>query len=295
MPRAIIIGEALSRHGERDAIEAGKQLRARGLEIAEAHFESGHRAVQKRVRRSVKSGAELIVVCGGDGTLAHAVAELATTDAVLGVVPAGTGNSFAHSLGITSLEQAFDAIVHGRCVNIDVGMVNGQYFANFATVGLAAEIAQRTPRWLKHAIGAIAYGVAAVRPILLGASFRSKVRWKKNRLDLRTRQIIVVSGRDFGHTPVTPESSVTSGKLTFFATEERSAVDVFEFYSAFLAGTQMELPHAHYFQAKKISIETSPRMLVAIDGEPVCKTPATFRVVPDALRVMVPASFEAGT
>ncbi len=288
MPQAIIIGDALSRHGERETIEASSKLRERGVEIAESHLEAGPRPLRKRIRQAVKSGAKLIVVCGGDGTQTRAVAELANTGVTMGVVPAGTGNSFAHSLGITSLEQAFDVIAHGRMVRIDAGRVDGRYFANFATIGLAAEIGLHTPRWLKRAVGAVAYGISAARPILQGKSFRANVRWKKNHLTFDTRQMIIVSGRDFGHTPVTPESSPLSGKLTFFATEESSPVDVLELYAALLAGTQTSLAHAHYFQAKKIKVETSRRVRVAVDGEAICKTPVTFEVAAGALCVMAP-------
>jgi diacylglycerol kinase (ATP) len=289
MRHAIIVGEAHSRHGEHETAEAGQQLRQRGLDIAESHMVSGERAIRKRIREAIKSGAELIVVCGGDGTQTHAVAEMATTGVTLGVVPAGTGNSFAHSLGITSIEQAYDAIAHGVAQNIDAGMVNGQYFANFATVGLAAEVGARTPRLLKKAMGVLAYGIAAAVPMLREKPFRARVKWKKNTLDIKTLQMLVVSGRDYGHSPVTPDASPVSGKLTFFATEETNAGDVVQLYAAFLAGTQTRLPRAHYFQAKKIRIKTSRRVLIAVDGEALCKTPATFAVAPSALRVMVPA------
>lgn len=286
---AIVVGEAHARNGERDLIQAGEQLRQRGVAIAESHLEDGGKAVCKRIRRAVKSGAKLIVVCGGDGTLTAAVGVLAHTKAVLGVVPAGTGNSFSSSLGIgNSLDAAFDAIAYGEVARVDVGVANGMYFANFATIGLASEIGAETPHWLKARLGPIAYGITAIKPILQQHPFKARVRWKKNRLDLETRQIIVVSGRDYGHTPVTPEASLTNGMLTFFATERTGALDTIKTYAAFLTRSQTSLPEVHYFQAERIKIKTSRRVRVAIDGEVLCKTPVTFRIEPKALRVMIP-------
>jgi diacylglycerol kinase (ATP) len=288
MQEAIVVGQAHSRNGERDLITTGDALRARGIHIRESHLEPGRKAACKRIESAVKSGAKLIVVCGGDGTLTAAIRLLAHTKTVLGVIPAGTGNSFASSLGIHSLEDAFDAIAGGEERRVDVGIVNGKRFANFSTIGLATEIGDQTPRWLKDRLGPVAYGIAAIEPILRQRPFKAWVRWKKNRLTLRTRQIIVVSGRDYGHTPVTPETNLTNGMLTFFATEGTSALDSVRTYAAFLAHTQTSLPEVHYFQSECIKIKTSRTMRVAVDGKVVCKTPVTYRVDPKALRVMVP-------
>lgn len=288
MNQAIVIAQAHSRRGGAYLQQAGEQLRARGIEIAGSHMESGHKALRKRIRQAVRSGAELIVTIGGDGTQTIAVGELAHTNAVLGVVPAGTGNSFAESLGIASPEIAFDAIAGGRIEKVDVGVVNGMRFANFATIGLASIIGEETPRWLKHAVGPAAYGLAALKPLLRHRPFVASVRWKKNRLKIDTHQIIVVNGRMYGHTPVTPESTLTDGLLTFFATTRTSPLDVVRTYLSFLNDSQTRIPEAHYFRAKKLKIQTSRKSLVSVDGSVVCATPATFSVERRALAVLVP-------
>jgi YegS/Rv2252/BmrU family lipid kinase len=289
MKRAVLIGQSHSRHGEEHLVRAARELRARGIEIEGSHLESGHKAVRKRARSAAKSGSKLVVVCGGDGTQAAAVSVLAHTNTVLGVVPSGTGNSFASSLGIGgTFDSAIETIARGRVARVDVGVVNGRRFANFATIGLASDISERTPRGLKKVFGPIAYGLSSVMPILRQRPFRATIRWKKHRLNMATRQIIIVNGRDYGHTPVTPESSPTSGKLTFFARDRAGTVDVLSTYAAFLVNEQTSLPGLHYFQASKIKISTSRPVLIAIDGHSVCRTPATFSIERKALRVMVP-------
>jgi YegS/Rv2252/BmrU family lipid kinase len=289
MKSAVLIGQSRSRHGERDLIRAAGELRSRGFTIDASHLETGHKALRKRVRGMARSGAELVVVCGGDGSQTAAVSALAHTKTVLGVVPSGTGNSFATSLGIASADAAFDVIAGGRIARVDVGVVNGRRFANFATIGLAAEIGNQTPRWLKKLVGPLAYGFASVEPIVRQRPFDATVRWKKNRLKIRTRQIIVVSGRDYGHTPLTPESSLTSGRLSFFARDRTGTLDVLATYAAFLANAQSELPGTHVFQAPRIKITTSRPVRVAVDGSDVCRTPVEFKIDREALRVMVPA------
>jgi diacylglycerol kinase (ATP) len=289
--QAVVIAEAHARNGKQVLEQAGVELRRRGIQVEESHGESGHRKLRKRIRQCVKSGASLIVLIGGDGTQTIGAHEIAHSGTVLAVVPAGTGNSFAESLGIDSVEAAYDAIAGGRVERVDVGVVNGRRFANFATIGLASVIAKETPRWLKHAMGPIAYGLSAAGPLLKHRPFRASVKWKKNHLKIETQQILVVNGRMFGHTPITPESTLTDGMLTFFATERTHPLDAIRTYASFLVHAQTRIPEAHYFRAKKLTIETSRKALVSVDGSALCKTPATFAVEPRALSVICARDF----
>ncbi|HET9030797.1 MAG TPA: YegS/Rv2252/BmrU family lipid kinase [Candidatus Aquilonibacter sp.] len=288
MKRAVVIAQSHSHDGQKDLKQAGDELRKRGVAVDASHLETGHKAIRKRLRQYVKSKAELIVLVGGDGTQTIAADALSHSESVLGIVPAGTGNSFAMSVGIDSLEAAFDAIAYGRVERIDVGVVNGTRFANFATIGLAAVVSDRTPRWLKHLTGPLAYGLSAVGPLLNHRAFDARVRWKKNRLRIETQQILVVNGRMYGHTPITPESTPNDGMLTFFATTRTSPIDVARTYLSFLNNTQTAIPEAHYFRSKKLTVKTSRKALVSIDGSALCKTPATFSVDRAALAVCVP-------
>lgn len=288
MRRAIVIAQSHAREGGKHLEQAGAALRARGVSVDASHLESGHKAIRKRIRQAIKSEAPIVVLVGGDGTQTIGVASVAHSKTILGVVPAGTGNSFAESLGIMTLDQAFDAIAYGRIERVDVGVVNGVRFANFAAIGLASVIAKQTPRWLKHVVGPIAYGLSAARPLVRHRPFDASVKWKKNRLKIRTHQILVVNGRMFGHTAVTPESTLTDGALTFYATTRTNPIDVVRTYVSFLTKSQTAIPEAHYFRAEKLRIKTSRKVLVSVDGAPLCTTPAKFSVERNALAVFVP-------
>ncbi|GAC1659019.1 MAG: hypothetical protein NVS9B12_11760 [Vulcanimicrobiaceae bacterium] len=289
MQHAVLIAKLTSNKGPEAFAQVSKTLTDHGISIAEAHQVANRKELQKRVRRAVKSGHKLIIVAGGDGSQAAAVAELAHTDAVLGLIPAGTGNSFAQSLGIkTTIEDAIHTILNGRVAEVDLGLVNGTYFANFATIGLAAKIGEDTPKLLKKITGGIAYGLSAIVPMLTHKPFRSTVTWEKNKIKVRTFQMIIANGRFFGNTPIMPDATITDGKLSFFTTEGTGRMENLRMYLAFLRGTQTALPDAHYFQAKKITVKTKRPQAIAIDGSAFGKTPAVFEVAPKALKVMVP-------
>ena len=293
MREAVLIAKTQSRHGPEAFSEVSKALTDHGITIVEAHQVEKRKDIQKRVKRAVKSGHKLIIVAGGDGTQTTAVAELAYTDCVLGVIPAGTGNSFAQSLGMKpTIEDAIDTILNGKVAEVDLGVVNGTYFANFATIGLSAEIGLDTPKIVKKIAGGLAYGLAAVGPLLTHRPFWGTVEWQKNKLKFQTFQMIVANGRYFGNTAVMPNASLTDGKLAFFTTSGTNRLDIMRMYAAFLQGTQTELPDAHYFEAKKISVKTSRPQTIAIDGSEFGKTPAKFSVARKALKVLVPQSFK---
>jgi diacylglycerol kinase family enzyme len=186
MRQAIVIAQSHAREGGKRLEQAGAALRERGVSVDASHLESGHKAIRKRIRQAVRSKAPIVVLVGGDGTQTIGAGEIAHSNTILGVIPAGTGNSFAESLGIASPDQAFDAIAYGRVERVDVGVVNGIRFANFATIGLAAVISKQTPRWVKHVFGPIAYGLSAARPLVRHRPFDALVKWKKNRLKLHT-------------------------------------------------------------------------------------------------------------
>ena len=277
-----------SREGEEVTAKARELLPQRGVTIVEALTVPNGTALTKMVKRAVKSGRRLIVVVGGDGSQTSAVRALAHSKAVLGVLPAGTGNSFALSLGIHSVDEALEAIVSGREVRVDLGVANGTYFANFATIGLASVAADETPRGLKKFLGPIAYGIAGINALRSDPAFRIRVAWKKNRLEFRAHQAIVASGRYYGHEPLVPDAQIDDGLLAFFATAANGQLDIVRTNAALVRGEQTALPNAQYFQSRKLKLECKPRQLVAVDGKALSKTPVTFEIAPKALRVMVP-------
>lgn len=296
MREATIICRLSARNGVKFYRRLHEELPKRGIQVVEAHMVRRRKDLQKRVRQAVKSGKELIVVIGGDGTQTAAVAELARTDSVLAVVPAGTGNSFALSLGIhPDIEQVIDTIADGKEMRVDLGVVNGTYFANFATIGLPAAAADTTPTLLKRITGPVAYGLSGILSLLRRRPFAMHVRWRGNDLRIMAHQAFVSSGRYYGWKPLLPDANIRSGELAFFTAATRTRTGAAAVNVALMRGKQTDLRNAHYFSAKSLTIRTRPSQPINIDGHGLGKTPAQFCVAKKALRVLVPAGFEPHT
>jgi diacylglycerol kinase (ATP) len=294
MGATVIVNERSSRTAKHLA-ELPGLLAAKGIAVDAFHVVPHEAALRKRLRRAVRDGASLAIVGGGDGAMTTASDVLAHRPCALGLVPLGTGNSFALTLGIPDdVSAALDVIAAGRIVEINLGTVNGTHFANFATIGLSAEIADRVPHDLKAKIGRLAYALGGVRSFFTHRPFRAKIRWDAGKTTLRTQQIVIANGRYFGSEPVTPDASIVNRRLAFFTTTGVSHLEVARMYVAFALGLQTKLPDAVVLSARKIVVKASPKQLVSIDGCTLGKTPARFGVAPRALRVCVPAAFDAG-
>lgn len=293
MREVVLLGDLGSRATADRFAEAQSALRNAGVRILECHVVSGHGALPKAVRRFIRRGVRIIVVAGGDGAMTSAVGEFAHRRAAMGVMPLGTGNSFAQSLGVPlDVEGAARVIAYGEIREVDLGVVNGKHFANFATVGLSSIIAENTPRLLKRILGGAAYVLAGLIPALESRGFSAKVRAGKKTFRGRVNQIIVASGRYYGNKPLLPDASLLSGRLSVFTNTERGVPGIAKEFTALSSGGQTQLPDAHIWSAKRVRIKAKPRQLVAVDGEAAGKTPVDLGIDPAALRVIVPIEFD---
>lgn len=286
----VVVVNRQSRRTSHDLERVHSLLRAHGVQVAAFHVAADHDELRRHVKRAAKAGAPAILVGGGDGSMAHAVDALAHRRSVLGALPLGTGNSFVRSLGFDphDLEAAVAAVARGTVGRIDLGRVNGTYFANFATIGLSSEIAAATPTSVKSWSGPLAYALAAVRPLFAHKAFRARIRWRGGRLDLRTEDIIVANGRFFGSTPVTADASLVDGRLALFTTNDPNRIGALRTYIAFGLHRQATLRGAHAVSAAKFEIRTRAQQWISVDGSLLEKTPARFRVAREALRVYLP-------
>lgn len=288
----VIIGNLRSRRTSGLYEKAVESLSQRGISILESHPVRRGDEFAKRVRDAVADEHEYVLVAGGDGSLTSVVGEFAHKKSVLGVLPLGTGNSFAQSLGMApTLEAAIETIACGRVANVDLGIVNGRHFANFATIGLSSTISRGTSNVMKKFLGPLAYAVSGIVPLARSSSFEARVSSIKGDVRVRTHQLIIANGRYFGFTPILPDATIVDGELSLFTTSGCNRWEVARMFVAFHRGRQTMLDDAEYFSAPEISVETTPKQYLDIDGEALGETPARFSIDARALRVLVPVDF----
>jgi len=234
--------------------------------------------------------ADLIVVCGGDGSIASAAPAVIESGLPLGIIPAGTANDLARTLTIPiDFAAATDLIVQGHRRRIDVGMVNGHAFFNVASIGLSSELAQRLDPDIKKRFGRLGYAVAALR-ILAGARrFRARIVEKGSTTSVRTYQVAVGNGRLYGGGNVIEETAaIDDGALDLYSLEMRNLWKLALMLRAFRTGTHGAWKEVRTARCVEFDIETRRPMPINTDGEIVSATPARFRVLPAAVTVFAP-------
>ncbi|MBC5802234.1 MAG: YegS/Rv2252/BmrU family lipid kinase [Candidatus Eremiobacteraeota bacterium] len=291
METTVIVNEHSS--GARSHIaELRKLLAERDIRVTAFDIVTDHQALKRCAKRALNAGAESILLAGGDGSMTTIVDVLARSETVLGVLPLGTGNSFAKTLTIPeTLAEAVDVIARGRVAQVDLGMVDDTHFANFSVIGLSAEVANAAPHALKPLLGPLTYVVGGIAPFLRHRAFRARLRFDGRRMEFPTHQIVIASGRYFGTKPITADASIGDGKLTVFTTSGLSHVDVATMYVALGLGLQEHLRDAISLRTSEIAIKAKPKQRVSIDGSHYGSTPVRYGVARRALRVFVPATF----
>ena len=148
--QAILIVNAMSRRGADAFDEVRAKLELAGVELIDAIAVDQPEEMDRTVIAAV-ARAPMVIVGGGDGSLSSTIDHFVGKDTVFAILPLGTANSFAKTMGMaTDLDAAVDVIANGRRRRIDLGMIDGDYFVNAAALGLSPLIADTVPHGLKR-------------------------------------------------------------------------------------------------------------------------------------------------
>lgn len=247
---------------------------------------------------SEASNFDLIVSAGGDGTLNEVVNGIAqaSCNAALGVLPLGTGNDFARTLGVpNSLDTAIEQIAAGKTRAIDLVRVTSdsvRYFANVSSGGFSGVVDEKLTPEMKRTWGPLAYlrSAAAAFSELRGYATRVSLD-DAEALELDLYNVIVANGRYVaGGIPIAPEADLTDGLLDIVLIPERGPAELAILAAQILVGKHLSSDAIIFSRAKKIAISSRPGMWFNVDGELIGNEPATFELLPGALRCVVGAA-----
>jgi YegS/Rv2252/BmrU family lipid kinase len=258
----------------------------------------GHLA--ELARQAATSGARLLVVVGGDGSVNEVVNGIAGLDVELAVVPRGTGWDFARTHAVPHrLEDALAVARDGRPRTVDLGLASYRswagdsaesYFANIASAGMSGAIARRANETTKALGGKVSYLIATL------AVFS---RWRAGQLNVtvgvearsgRMHDVVVAIGRYFGGgMMICPEASPDDGLFDVLLIGDLTKRDLVLTLPKTYRGRHLPHPKAELLRGAAATIESAgAEVPIELDGEQPGTTPARFEIVPAALRVRVP-------
>lgn len=292
--RALIIINPHSRHGSvaSDVERALAVLEHDGVQLVRvASAERGSLADLIRHHETV-SNIDLVIVGGGDGTINATAPALLETNLPLGILPLGTANDLARTLGIPADPAAAAAVIAaGHMRRIDIGVVNGHPFFNVASIGLSVTLARELTAERKRRWGRLAYAVAAIRALAQARRpFSADItREGGETVHVKTLQIAVGNGRYYGGgMAVWEDARIDDHCLDLYSLEVRSWWRLVFMALALRKGSQRHWRDVRGSCGGAIDIRTRRPRHVNADGEIVTMTPARFSQIEGAIQVFAP-------
>ena len=284
----------------RDELHAKIKQRAgdKTFEIFQTHAISEARAL---ARVAISHGADMVAAAGGDGTLGAVLNAVYGTRARLGVLPMGTGNDFARTLGIgTDLDGAIEILLSGNSRTIDVGRATDEQqsrlFLNIAGCGFDSLVARRInaarahPVW-RHVKGVAAYLAASAIELRHLRAARLRLNLDGETLDTRALLCAVANAKSYGGgMQVAPDAQLDDGLFDVCVIQNATKIEFLRAFPGVFKGSHIHHSRVVMRRARRVELWCDRAWPVLVDGELIGTPPITFEIVPRAVEVVARAS-----
>jgi len=255
-------------------------------------------------REAASNGCERILSIGGDGTPFEIVNGLYAEGrpkrpVELGMIPAGTGNSFLRDFSVLSWRDAVARILDGggdgrprrRVDLVEIsydrdGRPVRQYYLNILGIGLIADILKLTNEKLKG-FGRFSYGLAVVLRLAKGMHNRMRITVDGDALEIADSALVISNSRFTGGAmKIAPMADAQDGKVDLVVFQEVNRRDILSIFLRVFKGTHVDHPKVKAWRAAEIAIDSEPREMLMADGELLGRTPLRLRVLPGELAIL---------
>lgn len=298
---AVLIVNSASRRGQEEFDRARESLTGLGVELMAAHAVADPSTLPSVVQKSIDEGARTIILGGGDGTVSSVAPQLCETEVALGLLPTGTANDLARTLGLpTDLIRACENVANGKVVDVDLGVVGEDRFLNVSSIGLAVGVTKQLNPKLKKRLGALAYPIATLKAYRRFRTFTARLEFPDGdhpdvELD-DLLQLAVANGRFYGGgAVVAPNAGIDDHLLDVYAIPRGTPLQRWQVARHFVSGVFTESDHVYHVTTRNVRVTTVPGQAINVDGELSARTPETFGIVEGGLRVIVPEDATVGT
>ncbi len=239
--------------------------------------------------RAVEAG-EVPVVMSGDGLLGAIGGAMAGSDTPLGIIPGGRGNDLARVLGIPDdPEGAVEVLLGGHSRRIDVGEANDKRFLGIVSVGFDSE-ANRLANETNFLRGNLVYAYAALRTLVTWKPARFTLQIGEQRTRLSGYSVSVANSKAFGGGMyIAPDAELDDGEFDVIAVGAVGKLRFVGNLPKVFKGTHVDEDEVRVFRARRLELSASRPFPVYADGEHLTDLPASLRVLPRALSVLVPS------
>lgn len=230
--------------------------------------------------------AELVVICGGDGSINYVVNCMRQKDLnpTLGIVPMGTANDMANALDLPrSPKRALKRILEGEVHDIDCGKVNDRYFVNVLSFGMGTTASQHTPRDAKKHLGKLAYIKPGFDELRKMSPVRVNIKTESEEFTGNILIFLAFNGVTAGRMHLARNSRIDDGLFDVAILEARNTVLSYGDMVRYLLGGNPET--VHHFRCSHMEVTTEQYRATDVDGEPGPNFPLTITCEHGGLKI----------
>jgi diacylglycerol kinase (ATP) len=253
--------------------------------------------------QSLRDGYDYLFVAGGDGTLNEVLNGVAAipgklSQVTLGVIPLGTGNDFAATLGLSpDIEQSLDLLVKSEPADVDVGVVNDRYFLNVSGGGFIAEVSDAVDTELKSVAGKLAYLIGGAQVLLTHEPVMTEIDWQGDGQSgherLALHAFAVCNARQIGGGRlIAPDAVIDDGLIDVCLIESMPTVEFVALLRRVSSGDHVDDERVRYFRAREVTLSFDRVVKVNTDGQVLEANRCHYRVLSRAVRILKPPSNE---
>lgn len=246
---------------------------------------------KKLARSFALQGEECVIYSvGGDGTLNEVINGMVQTDAILGVIPTGSGNDFFRMLS-NSKENVIDRTLNGTIDHINLGKVNNNYFVNIASIGYDAQVAANVYLMKQKKIipNKMIYLAGILYTLLSFESPDVKIFLNDMTLEQQITLLAICNGQYYGNgVPISPNANYSDNLFNICLADKISKAKIPFLLADVLKGDHEKYDFVHTYQTDYIKVESKKPLNCNIDGEIIVSDNFEFGIVQGKMRVLKP-------
>ncbi len=285
--KTLLLTNPGSRSGDDDLDAVAKRLEREGPTVFERPAEPED---LPRLLRRHGPQCDRVILGGGDGTINLALDALLEVDKPCGILPLGTANDLARSLGIkTDIQEALAVIARDETRRIDVARANDVSFVNAIGLGLGPQMTREMDSETKSRFGVLAYLIGVARAFKKQEDFSARIVIDNHEHRVQCTQITIACGIHYGGgLTVSEDAKLDNGRLDVLMIHPESRLGLIANALHLRFGRTRANDAMTHRRCRTVELHTEPALDVTADGEFLLSTPVKCSVQPGALRVFAP-------
>jgi diacylglycerol kinase (ATP) len=266
-----------------------EHLRSRGARV-DCEPSIGPDDLVRIAAEASRGGYDRVVVCGGDGTVNLAVRQFDLARGTLAIVPTGSGDDFARVLGLPrDVRRACDVVIDGEVREVDVAIANDLRYLGVAGLGFDSEVADYANRNVKFLRGSAVYLYAILRVLPRFTPRRVTIRTEHATRDEEIMFAAIGNSRQYGGgIRITPDARIDDGLLDLCIVHRTTRRELLKTLPKAYSGAHVKSPFVEMVRGRAFHFASDNAMAVYADGEPLTRTPVSFALASEKLKVIAP-------